>query len=282
MNLNIKVVSVSFLFLIPLCFVLLACNKDKNGEDGGVAQNEKVLKFMSYNIHIGNPPSQPATVVDMAAIAKVINTAKPDFVALQEVDRFTDRSGKDLDQAAKLGELTGMHFQFFKAIDRSNGEYGIAILSKYPIEEFHNISLPVTPGTGAELRTLGWVRVKLADGNDFVFASTHLDHIADANRELQSRELLKALKSYQKYPMVLGGDFNMNQSNAVWDLLKIAFRVPCTNCPSTHSATKPTTAIDFLLYNGIAENMFKVKSYSTYPETYASDHLPVVMELKYQ
>lgn len=282
MKLNIKAISVSFLFLIPFCIVLLACSKDKNEEGGGSVSNEKVLKFMSYNIHIGNPPSEPATVINMAAIANVINTAKPDFVALQEVDRFTDRSGKDLDQAAKLAELTGMHYQFFKAINRSNGEYGVAILSKYPIEEFHNISLPVNPGTNAELRTLGWIRVKLKDGNDFVFASTHLDHLADANRELQSREVLKALKSYQKYPMVLGGDFNMNQSNPVWDLLKVAFRVPCTNCPSTHSATKPTTAIDFLLYNGIAENMFTVKSYATYPETYASDHLPVIMELKYQ
>ena len=282
MKLYIKIVSISFLCLLSFCLVLMACSKDQKGDDGKSDPNEKVLKLMSYNIHIGNPPSQPATVVDMPAIAKVINAVKPDFVALQEVDRFTDRSGKDLDQAAKLAELTGMHYQFFKAIDRSNGQYGIAILSKYPIEEFHNVLLPVTPGTGAEVRTVGWVRVKLADGNDFVFASTHLDHLADANRELQSRELLKALKSYQKYPMVLGGDFNMNQSNAVWDLLKIAFRVPCTSCPSTHSATKPTTAIDYLLYNGIAENMFKVKSYSTYPETYASDHLPVIMELKYQ
>ena len=55
---------------------------------------------------------------------------------------------------------------------------------------------------------------------------THIDHIADENRELQSREILKLLKSYQKYPIVLGGDFNMNQSNEVWNTLKLIFNVP--------------------------------------------------------
>lgn len=280
-NKNLKSAFLALL-IAPLFFTVMACDKDSSANDKNTEDVGTTIKFMSYNIHIGNPPSQPSTVVDMEAIAKVINTAKPSFVALQEVDRFTDRSGKDLDQAAKLAELTGMHYQFFKAIDRSNGEYGLAILSKYPILEFKQVALPVVAGTGAEMRTAGWVRVQLEDGSDMVFATVHLDHISDANRELQTREMLKAMKSYQKYPIILGGDFNMNQSNSLWDLLKVIFQVPCTNCPSTHSATKPTTAIDYLLFNNTAQSIFKLKSYTTYPETYASDHLPVVMELNYQ
>lgn len=242
--------------------------------------SSRVLKLMTYNIHIANPPSRPS-VVDVAAIANVINTVKPDFVALQEVDRFTDRSGKDLDQAKKLAELTGMNYRFFKALDRSNGEYGVAILTRFEIEESKGFVLPVVQGTGAELRALGLVRVKLPDDRDFVFASTHIDHIADQNRELQSREILKSLKSYQKYPVVLGGDFNMNQSNEVWNTLKLIFNVPCTMCPATHSATNPTTSIDYLLLNTVGKTVFTIKSYNTHQETYASDHLPVVMELKY-
>lgn len=279
MALKLNVLKTIF-FLSSIFLTLTACEKDSTSKENN--GNEKAMKFMSYNIHIGNPPSQPSSVVDMDAIAKVINNVSPDFVALQEVDKFTDRSGKTLDQAAKLAELTKMHYQFFKAINRSNGEYGVAILSKYPIIEYKQVSLPVNAGTNAELRTAGWILVKLEDGTDFVFASVHLDHIADSNRELQTREMLKALKSYQKYPIVIGGDFNMNQSNSLWDLIKVIFHVPCTNCPSTHSATKPTTAIDYLLLNNTANDMFKLKSYTTFPETYASDHLPVVMELKYQ
>lgn len=277
---NIKTTLILFL-AIPVFLGIAGCNKDRVKDQ--IAENDgNVLKFMTYNIHIGNPPSQPSDVVDMERIAKVINDVKPDFVALQEVDRFTDRSGKNLDQAAKLAELTSMYYQFFKSIDRSNGEYGLAVLSKYPIIESKQVALPFVAGTGAEMRTAGWVRVKLADDRDFVFGTVHLDQIADANRELQSRELLKAMKSDQKYPIVIGGDFNMNQSNNVWDLLRVIFEVPCTNCPSTHSAIKPTTSIDYLLLNQTATEIFQVKNYATYPETYASDHLPVVMELKYQ
>lgn len=266
-------------FTSSIMIVFASCNKnDKEIVDDNTEGS--LLTFMTYNIHIANPPSEPAGVVDVAAIGKVINEVKPDFVALQEVDRFTDRSGKDLDQAAAIAELTGMHYKFFKAINRSNGEYGIAILTKYPIEEHQQVILPVVPGSGAEIRTAGWVRVKLKNGEDFVFASTHLDHLSDENRELQSRELLKGLKSYQKHPIVLGGDFNMNQSNDVWNTLKAVFHVPCSNCPSTHSATNPRTAIDFLVLNNTAKNVFQVKSYETFPETYASDHLPVIMKAK--
>ncbi|MEE6188332.1 hypothetical protein PIECOFPK_02077 [Mycovorax composti] len=271
-------------FVFNICFSLLlisgySCSKSNNDSKAG-SDSSNILKVMTYNIHIANPPSAP-NVVDVEAIAKVINNVKPDLVALQEVDRFTDRSGKDLDQAKKLAELTGMEYRFFKAIDRSNGEYGLAILSRFAIEESQVFSLPVEQGTGAELRALGLVRVKYKNDQELIFATTHLDHLADANRELQSKEILKAFKSYQKYPIILGGDFNMNQSNTTWNTLKLAFNVPCTMCPPTHSASNPQTAIDYIILNNVAKNVFTVKSYNTYPETYASDHLPVVVELKY-
>lgn len=240
---------------------------------------EEMLRFMSYNIRIANPPSLPAGAVDVEAIARVINRVDPDFVALQEVDRFTDRSGKDLDQAQAIANLTGMKHVFIKAINRSNGEYGLAILTKFNIEETQTFSLPINQGTGAELRALGIVRVKLDDGSNLVFGTTHLDHLQDSNRELQTREALKNLVDYQGYPIVLGGDFNMNQSNPVWDIWKTVFHVPCTVCPNTHSATRPTTAIDFIVLNQTAEAKFSVKSYKTHSEMYASDHLPVVVEL---
>lgn len=269
---------VACLFSIGLyssCGNSTSTSKSADGDDSAA----NVLRFMSYNIHIANPPSQPASVVDIEAIAKVINDVKPDFVALQEVDRFTNRSGKDLDQAEALANLTGMKYVFIKAIDRSNGDYGLAILTRFDIEESQTFSLPVNPNTKAELRALGIVRVKLDDGSDLVFGTTHLDHLEDSNRELQTREALKNLKPYQKYPIVLGGDFNMNQSNDVWNLWKTEFRMLCTDCALTAPALDPYTTIDFIILNKEANAKFSVSSYEIYPETYASDHLPVVVEL---
>src|SRR5690554_2692551 len=116
-------------------FLYVSCGSGNPSTEPPTEDDTEVLRFMSYNIHIANPPSEPAGVVDIPAIANVINTVKPDFVALQEVDKFTDRSGKDLDQAEALAKLTGMNHVFIKAINRSNGEYGLAILTKYDIKE---------------------------------------------------------------------------------------------------------------------------------------------------
>ena len=261
---------------VSLCF---SCSNNVSDKGKAEENDQRDLTIMSYNIHIANPPSQAAGVVDIEAIAKVINDVQPDFVALQEVDRFTERSGKELDQAKAIAELTGMNYVFIKALNRSNGEYGLGILTRFDIEETKTFSLPVIPNTGAELRTLGIIKVKLDDGTNLVFGTTHLDHLEDSNRELQTEEALKNLEPYQEYPIILGGDFNMNLSSNVWDLWYSKFHVSCKECPFTAPADSPYTAIDFIILNDAAKAKFAVKSYDVYPETYASDHLPVVMTL---
>jgi endonuclease/exonuclease/phosphatase family metal-dependent hydrolase len=62
-----------------------------------------IIRVMSYNIHVGNPPSQAPTARDLPAIARVINREKPDLVALSEVDDGTERSGCDVNQTRIWG-----------------------------------------------------------------------------------------------------------------------------------------------------------------------------------
>lgn len=267
--------------LLSLSIAGTACSKSDPKEEPPVdGETKETLTVMTYNIHIGNPPAEPEGVVDLEAIAEAINSANPDLVALQEVDRFTDRSGKELDQAKRLGELTGMHHYFAKALDRSNGDYGVAILSKFPIEETARFSLPVNPGTDAELRVAGLVQVTL-EGKPIIFVATHLDHKAESNRALQANELLKALKPYSAYPIILGGDFNMPPESETWNILKTEFHMGCTTCPSTFSASNPTTTIDYLLLNTTGNDYFSFKRYEVILEREASDHLPLVAELEY-
>ena len=259
--------------------VAVACSKDE-----GEAKPEppkSVLTVMSYNIHIANPPSREAGYVDLEAIANAINKEKPELVALQEVDKFTTRSGVDLDQAKELAALTGMNYYFARAINRSGGEYGVAVLAKYPLEATRVVSLPVKSGTGGELRALGLVETSLPNGKKIVFASTHLDHLADENRELQVREIIKALQVYQDRPVILGGDFNMPPANQIWNIVKEQYNMGCKTCPGTFPATNPTTTIDYLLLNKNASAYFSIKEYYTVAERYASDHMPVVMKLEY-
>lgn len=72
----------------------------------------------------------------------MIRRQNPDFVTLNEVDVFTNRTGKDVHQARDLAEKLGMEWHFSKAIDRDGGEYGDAVLSKYPILEKRSYRLP--------------------------------------------------------------------------------------------------------------------------------------------
>ena len=63
----------------------------------------------------------PANAADLDALAEVIRRQDPDFVTLNEVDVFTNRTGKDVHQARDLAAKLGMEWHFSKAIDRDGG-----------------------------------------------------------------------------------------------------------------------------------------------------------------
>lgn len=237
------------------------------------------LKVMSYNIHIGNPPSKGPGIVDMPAIAKAIRANKPDLVALQEVDINTVRSGKGLDQAKELARLTGMNYFFAKAVDRSEGDYGVAVLSRFPIIEKKGYRLPVTEGSEGEIRGAALIVVQAYD-QKVVFMSSHFDHMSDKDRRLQSEKLNEIIREHAEYPLIIGADFNMTPENEVMNVLKEELIPGCSNCPKTFSASEPAETIDYIMQNKKASTLFEISSYKTADEKYASDHLPLVAEFR--
>src|SRR5262245_26822074 len=82
------------------------------------AADPQTLRVLSYNIHHGEGTDGK---LDLARIAGVITAAKPDLVALQEVDRRATRT-KGVDQTAELAKLTGLQAEFGKAIDLQGGD----------------------------------------------------------------------------------------------------------------------------------------------------------------
>jgi endonuclease/exonuclease/phosphatase family metal-dependent hydrolase len=236
------------------------------------------LKVLCYNIHHANPPSR-ANVIDMEAIANVIRQSSPDLVALQEVDVHTERSGKSLHQAEELGRLTGMKAYFAKAIDYGGGEYGVAILSRYPMEDMKNTPLPTAEGTNGERRTLATAVINLPGGEKILFASTHLDaQRGDTNRVLQINRITEVLKN-EKLPVVIAGDFNAVPGTRTINTLDAHFTRTCiTNCGFTIPEKNPTRTIDFI---GFKPGVFKVIQHEVINESYASDHLPVQVVLKW-
>lgn len=255
-----------------------ASSGSKNEEVDKEPETATEIRVMAYNVHHCNPPSE-ADKIDVEAIAEAIREQNPDLVALQEIDVMTGRSGK-IDQAKRLADQLKMHYYFGKAIDHDGGEYGVAILSRFPISDEKTYPLPTQEGSGGEPRVLTTVKVKLPDGSDIRFASTHLDaQKEDTNRLLQIRKIAE-LVSDEALPVVIAGDFNAPPQSEVIAILDQHFQRSCKDCPPTIPVHNPNKAIDFIAFR--PQNAFEVLSHEVISETYASDHLPVVSVLRLQ
>jgi endonuclease/exonuclease/phosphatase family metal-dependent hydrolase len=238
------------------------------------------IRVMTYNIHHANPPSKEKdSTIDLPAIAAVINAAKPDLVALQEIDVNNGRAGLDLNEAKELGRLTGMRWYFSHAIWYRGGMYGDAVLSRYPIEDTLRYELPIQPGTRAETRALCMIKVQLPGGKQLLFGSTHLDqHRDEANRLLQARTIAGIVKGLQ-LPCIIGGDLNADPESQTLHLLDSVLTRSCrSDCPLTIPTQNPVKTIDYILYTSAAR--FESLGVRSVRETYASDHLPVVADLR--
>lgn len=259
---NMKVI---FSFLAVCLLILSSCSK-KTALVGS-ANNE--LKVLTYNIHHGNPPSIKDSI-DLDAIVRVIKKENPDVIAMQELDRLVNRSGR-IDEVKDIARKIGMNYHFFKTIDYDGGEYGIAIFSKLTINNPRQVILPKAREQ-SETRALGYVEIKHASGQKIIFACTHLCTESEASRTMQVKAIQEEL-SRIKHPIVLCGDLNSTQGSKSISLLQQEFRNSCTdNCGFTVPAVNPRRNIDFILTKNAN---WQVKDYHVVDESYASDHRPV-------
>lgn len=234
------------------------------------------LKIMTYNVHHCNPPSKEG-LIDIDTIAKAIAKQNPDLLALQEIDVFTSRSGK-VNQAQAIAKKLDMHYYFAKAIDYGGGEYGVAILSKFPMTDPQIHRLPTQADTKGEPRVLATAKITLPDGNSIRFGSTHLDaQKAPTNRLLQIKEINR-ISASETLPLIIAGDFNAEINSEVINELDKSFERSCQYCAPTIPQIDPVKTIDFIALR--PKGKFIWKSTTVILETYASDHLPVVAELK--
>lgn len=256
----------SFIFLLTICQDISA-------------QKKNALTVLTYNIHHANPPSKPG-VIDVKAIAAVVKREAPDFVALQEVDVHTGRSGKTVDEAKDIASDAGMNSCFAKAIDYDGGGYGIAILSKYKIDSTHTIKLP-TAISGSEDRVLLLAFINMGARGHLIFACTHMDASqSEASRLLQIEEITSSLHSW-KYPVIIAGDFNAEPDSKVVEKLDAGFIRSCNNgCANTIPSDAPTKIIDYIAVR--KGDPFSILTHRVLSDVYPSDHLPVAASVQWK
>lgn len=222
------------------------------------------LKLMIYNIKHGD-------VSSLEDIADVINAQDPDLVALQEVDVLTNRSG-NVDQPARLGALTGMHHAFVPSLQSYDaGQYGLALLSRYPIVSAQRIPLR----SAAEQRVLALMEVELEPGHVIPVGITHFGTTGAAEREDQAEDVKAALAG--RPWALLGGDLNAKPSEACIGSLRQMFSDAWTRGGSgsgnTHSAGFPTRRIDYIMLGSAWTSPVTARVVGA---SWQSDHRPVV------
>jgi endonuclease/exonuclease/phosphatase family metal-dependent hydrolase len=232
------------------------------------------LNVMSYNIHVGIGMDKK---LDLARIAEVIKQSRAEIVGLQEVDRGVERTGR-VDQMRELARLTGMDYAFAHNLDYQGGQYGVAVLSRFPILAIDHRRY----ANRRERERRGFIRVEVEVGGRRInFVTTHLDYQFLDGRVFETEQLLDALKDVRG-PLIVAGDFNEEPRVGAYEMmLKAGFADGWTQetAPGlTYPADKPVKRIDYVFYRGLGEG---VRATATVPDTLASDHRPVVVSLKF-
>ena len=196
---------------------------------------------------------------------------------LQEVDRGVERTQRR-DLPAELAKLTGLHVAFENNHAYQGGEYGNALLSRFPIKRVKNTHFKMLrPG---EQR--GVLQVVLdVHGRELLCLNTHIDYRPDDAERLMNVEELKAiLAAAGAMPVILVGDFNATPDSRTirhlralladtWELVGQGngFSIP---------VKQPAKRIDYIWITPAALTPLRMEVL----RTEASDHLPLLAELR--
>ncbi len=223
------------------------------------------LRILSYNIHHAEGVDGK---LDVPRIAQVILSVEPDLVALQEVDKNTTRTGK-VNQDIELAHLTKMNSVFGSNITFQGGQYGNAILSKFPIIKNKNFLLPNVDS--GEQRGLLRSQIQISNKENVLFFSTHLDHRRSDTERLASAEVINQIISLDnKSPAILAGDFNdVPESPTLKELGKLWLRTN-KKILKTIPASKPSRQIDYIFVQ--PKERWKIIESQVLDEDIASDH----------
>ena len=213
------------------------------------------LRVGSYNIRHGE-----LVDYDMSRLAADILACDLDIVGLQEVDKNTRRTGnKDL--LRELAAACGYeYYAFFAAMDFNGGEYGVGIISKYPINSTDSKMLSVIPDT--EPRVVAHAVIEV-NGVKVDFYNAHLSFESNEIRATQLAEVREFMG--ESRTAVLAGDFNVVKT----DEIDIAF----PDHRRANNDNLPTFPVGREVIDEIVGTMYwSIKSCEVYDVGGNSDH----------
>jgi endonuclease/exonuclease/phosphatase family metal-dependent hydrolase len=248
-------------------------------------ERKAVPRILTYNVHrcLGIDGR-----LSPARIAEVIASCEPDIVALQELDVGRARTGH-VDQARSIAQHLAMEFHFHPALTVEEERYGDAILTALPVRLVKAGALPGLPHRPRlEARGALWVAVGLGGGAELQVLNTHLG-LRAAERAVQVEALLGGgwlgHPECRGRPAVLLGDLNAVPRSRAYARLAGRLRDAQRTLPGRHRplptfpARWPMLRIDHAFLGEGVEALRAEVPRGT-PERIASDHLPLVVDLR--
>ncbi|MFO7594015.1 MAG: endonuclease/exonuclease/phosphatase family protein [Pseudomonadota bacterium] len=246
------------------------------------ADETETLRVMTYNVHscVGMDGK-----LDAKRIARVIARARPDVVALQELDVGRVRTSS-LDQAHLISRYLNMDFHFHPAIHVEEERYGDAILTHLPHRLIKTSILPGLSGKPyLEPRGALWVAIDL-HGREVQVINTHLG-LDQRERAAQVEALLgdEWLANENCHdPVIVCGDFNALPSSTVCRQLGKQLRDVQNEArnytpQNTFPTRFPTLRIDHI-FTSPELQITGIEVPNSQIARTASDHLPLVAEIR--
>jgi endonuclease/exonuclease/phosphatase family metal-dependent hydrolase len=240
------------------------------------------IRVVTYNIHHGEGTGGK---IDLERIANVMLAARPDIIAVQEVDQNTRRT-KGVDQPAELARLTSMQVVFGRNIDFEGGGYGTAVLTNLPVRSHESVKLKsyyAPTKENPEQRGVQVLEIGENDGPGFLFLCTHLDYRPPDDERMNSALTINdVIKKRESTPAIIAGDFNATPDSRVIAEFKKKWTIAGDNASASQKATglrtfpssQPNRWIDYVMYR--PPNRWECVEARVLEEPVASDHRPVL------
>lgn len=243
------------------------------------------LRVMSYNVQSGFANGRQ--IHDYIPQAAHMASVNADVIALQEV-AIRHPHGKPVDYPAAVAEYLGMEYVFAKALDYadyfpgSEGCYGVAILSKYPVRHIASLMLPVPD----KIEPRAALITQIAAPTPFYMISTHLSFQGEfdgdaAARVEQLQIIFNCLDANSLYPAILAGDLNSQPQDAAIDCLRKKFDVfndgRCS-LPTAKSSKFGWVQIDYIA--AAPQSAVKCLNFFRGDDCTVSDHYAVIADLE--
>jgi endonuclease/exonuclease/phosphatase family metal-dependent hydrolase len=223
------------------------------------------LRFLTWNVHgcVGRDG-----VCDPDRVASVLEAAKPDVSALQEIDNRSTRVARDT--FSYFGSLSGWTAVAARTLTARDGHYGHIVLSRWPIESLGEIDLSVRwrePRKAIAIAT---------PAGKIVVIAAHLG-LLPFERRRQFARLKERIATIADRPLVVLGDFNDFPGRG---LAERSLCPPLTGAPAlaTYPSRLPLLPLDRIWFSGPL-TLTTIATLHDFGR--ASDHLPLLASLRW-